>query len=204
MNLYICGDMMEKKSDHIFSYPPNLQELDLATLVNLYRERGEILKARAGNYVACAITKKLLKEAKSWFGLFYSQGAWDSLLTKSSDGYPLTEAEMNALGLVYSNRNEPPHREFVEKNIGVLPKLAYLIINDIKQFGFIKEDENGFLMIAPSGEKALQGIAKHMYGKPFTEEMLISFQQAHDVEVQPKGKRKSAARQKDADQTSLF
>ena len=106
------GFMMEKKSDHIFSYPPNLQELDLATLVNLYRERGEILKPQGqDNYVACAVTKKLLREAKSWFGLFYSQEAWDSLLTKNSGGYPLTEAEMNALGLVYSNRKEPPHRE---------------------------------------------------------------------------------------------
>lgn len=195
---------MEKKSDHIFSYPPNLQELDLATLVNLYRERGEILKARAGSYVACAITKKLLKEAKSWFGLFYSQDAWDSLLTKNSDGYPLTEAEMNALGLIYSSRKEPPHREFVEKNIGTLPKLAYLIINDIKQFGFIKEDENGFLKIAPSGEKALQGIARRMYGKPFTEEMLISHQTAHTVEPPSKEQKPRSARRKDEDQTSLF
>ncbi len=195
---------MEKKSDHIFSYPPNLQELDLATLVNLYRERGEVLKARAGQHVACAITKKLLREAKSWFGLFYSQEAWDSLLTKNSGGYPLTEAEMNALGLVYSNRKEPPHREFVEKNIGTLPKLAYLIINDIKQFGFIKEDENGFLTIAPSGEKALQGIVKRMYGKPFTEEMLISYREAHKVEPPSKEQKPRSARRKDQDQTSLF
>ena len=197
---------MKKKSDHIFSYPPNLQELDLATLVNLYRERGEVLKARAGHYVACVITRNLLREAKSWFGLFYSQDAWDSLLTKDSGGYPLTEAEMNALGLIYSNKKEPPHREFVEKNIGTLPKLAYLIINDIKQFGFIKEDENGFLMIAPSGEKALQGIARRMYGKPFTKEMLISHQQAHSVEPpsEPKKQGSRSARRKDEDQTSLF
>lgn len=195
---------MEKKSDHIFSYPPNLQELDLATLVNLYRERGEVLKARAGQYVACVITKKLLREAKSWFGLFYSQKAWDSLLTKNSGGYPLTEAEMNALGLIYSNRKEPQHREFVEKNIGTLPKLAYLIINDIKQFGFIKEDENGFLTIAPTGEKALQGIVKRMYGKPFTEEMLISYREAHKVEPASKEQKPRSARRKDQDQTSLF
>lgn len=195
---------MEKKSDHIFSYPPNLQELDLATLVNLYRERGEVLKARAGQYVACTITKKLLREAKSWFGLFYSQDAWDSLLTKNSGGYPLTEAEMNALGLVYSNRKEPPHREFVEKNIGTLPKLAYLIINDIKQFGFIKEDENGFLAIAPSGEKALQGIAKRVYGRSFTKEMLISYREAHTVESSSKENKSRSARRKDEDQTSLF
>ena len=195
---------MEKKSNHIFSYPPNLQELDLATLVNLYRERGEVLKARAGHYVACAVSKELLKEAKSWFGLFYSQEAWNSLLTKNSGGYPLTEAEMNALGLVYSNRKEPPHREFVEKNIGTLPKLAYLIINDIKQFGFIKEDENGFLMIAPSGEKALQGITKRVYGKPFTKEMLISHRESLSVKPPIKSKTSRSARGKDQDQTSLF
>jgi len=195
---------MEKKSDHIFSYPPNLQELDLATLVNLYRERGEVLKARAGQYVACVITKKLLREAKSWFGLFYSQEAWDSLLTKNSGGYPLTEAEMNALGLIYSNRSEPPHREFVEKNIGTLPKLAYLIINDIKQFGFIKEDENGFLEIAPSGEKALQGFSKRVYGKQFTKEMLISHRESHVVDPPSQNKTTRSSRKKDSDQTSLF
>ena len=196
---------MEKKSDHIFSYPPNLQELDLATLVNLYRERGEVLKARAGQYVACAISKELLREAKSWFGLFYSQDAWDSLLTKNSGGYPLTEVELNAFGLIYSNREEPPHREFVEKNIGTLPKLAYLIINDIKQFGFITEDESGFLKITQSGEKALQGISKRLYGRLFNKEMLISFQKAHTVDTESQEKRKSSTRQtKDADQTSLF
>ncbi|HKL16121.1 MAG TPA: hypothetical protein VJ915_10830 [Balneolaceae bacterium] len=195
---------MEKKSDHIFSYPPNLQELDLASLVNLYRERGEVLKARAGQYVACAITKELLREAKSWFGLFYSQDAWDSLLTKNSAGYPLTEAEMNALGLIYSNRSEPPHREFVEKNIGTLPKLAYLIINEIKQFGFIKEDKNGFLEIAPSGEKALQGVSKRVYGKQFTKEMLISHRESHVVDPPPQSKTSRSSRRKDKDQTSLF
>lgn len=195
---------MDKKSDHIFSYPPNLQELDLATLVNLYRERGEVLKAKAGGYVACAVTKKLLREAKSWFGLFYSQEAWDSLLTKNSGGYPLTEAEMNALGLIQVNREEPPHREYVEKNSGTLPKLAYLIINDIKQFGFIKEDESGFLTITPIGEKALQGIAKRIYSRKFSSEMLISFHSDPTEPEQPQPKKSHSTRRKDEDQTSLF
>lgn len=190
---------MEKKSNHIFSYPPNLQKLDLATLVNLYRERGEILKALAGNYVACAITKKLLKEAKSWFGLFYSQDAWDSLLTKNSGGYPLTEAEMNALGLIHVNREEPPHREYVEKNTGTLPKLAYLMINDIKQFGFIKEDQSGFLTITPTGEKALQGIARRVYGRTFTSEMLPSYRTDN-----PKTAVSAKKQKMDKDQISLF
>jgi len=173
---------MEKKPGHIFSYPPNLQELDLATMVTLYRGRGDVKKASSGNYIACTVTKKVLREAKEWFGLYYSQEAWDSLLTKNSKGYPLTEAELNALGLAASNADEPPHREFVEKNIGAIPKLAYLIINDIKQFGFITEDENGFLMITPQGERALQGISKRLYGKPFSPKMLV-VQQENETEV---------------------
>ncbi len=187
---------MEKKSDFIFSYPPNLQELDLATMVNLYRERGEPRKADPSGYIACAVTKKLLKEAKSWFGLYYSQSAWDSLLTKSSGGYPLTEAEMNALGLIFASTDEPPHREYVEKQIGVIPKLAYLILNDIKKFGFIREDDQGFLMITPSGERALQGIARRIYNKRFTPEMLVSYEEADSGQTSIRGKQ--------PDQKSLF
>ncbi|PKD43488.1 hypothetical protein [Rhodohalobacter barkolensis] len=167
---------MQKISDFIFSYPPNLQELDLATMVSMYRDRGEPRRAAPGKYLACAITKKLLKEAKWWFGLYYSQTAWDELLTKGSEGYPLTESELNLLGLIVVSE-EPPHREYVEKNIGILPKLAYLIVNDIKQFGFIQEDEHGFLRIAPRGEQALQGIARRIYGKRFMPEMLHAYHQ---------------------------
>lgn len=166
---------MQKISDFLFKYPPNLQELDLATMVSMYRARGEPRKAAPGKYLACAISRKLLKEAKWWFGLYYSQPAWDELLTKSSEGYPLTEAELNLLGLIVASRAEPPHREYVEKNIGVIPKLAYLIVNDIKQFGFILEDDQGFLRITPRGERALQGIARRLYGKRFTPEMLVAF-----------------------------
>lgn len=189
---------MEKKSDYLFSYPPNLQELDLATMVTMYRGRGDVKKATSGNYIACSVTKKVLREAKEWFGLYYSQDAWDSLLTKNSKGYPLTEAELNALGLASINSSDPPHREFVEKNIGTISKLAYLIINDIKQFGFITEDENGFLLITPQGERALQGIAKRVYGKPFSPEMLVS-QQDQKTELAA-GKSKKPGN----DQPSLF
>jgi len=167
---------MQKISDFVFSYPPNLQELDLATMVSMYRDRGEPRRAAPGKYLACAVTKKLIKEAKWWFGLYYSQSAWDELLTKGSGGYPLTEAELNALGLVVTSE-EPPHREYVEKNIGILPKLAYLIVNDIKQFGLIEEDNQGFLNITSSGEQALQGIARRIYGKRFIPEMLHAYHQ---------------------------
>lgn len=165
---------MQKKSDFIFTYPPNLQELDLATMVSMYRDRGEPRRAAPGKYLACAVTKKLLKEAKWWFGLYYSQAAWDQLITKNSEGYPLTEAELNLLGLIVTSE-EPPHREYVEKNIGTLPKLAYLIVNDIKQFGFIQEDEHGFLNTTSRGEQALQGISRRLYGKRFAPEMLHAY-----------------------------
>lgn len=166
---------MQKKSDFYFKYPPNLQELDLATMVSMYRARGEPRKAAPGKYLACTITHKLLKDAKWWFGLYYCQAAWDKLLTKSSEGYPLTEAELNVLGLITASESEPPHREHVEKNIGVIPKLAYLIVNDVKQFGFIQEDDQGFLRITPRGDRALQGIARRIYEKRFTPEMLVAY-----------------------------
>jgi hypothetical protein len=165
---------MQKKSNFIFAYPPNLRELDLATMVSMYRDRGEPRKASPGKYLACSVTKKLIRDAKWWFGLYYSQSAWDQLLTKGSEGYPLTEAELNALGLIAASE-EPPHREYVEQNIGVLSKLAYLILNDIKQFGFIEEDNGGFLTITGMGERALQGIARRLYEKRFSPEMLVAY-----------------------------
>lgn len=165
---------MQKTSDFIFKYPPNLQELDLATMVSMYRSRGEPRKAAAGKYLACAVSHKLLKDAKWWFGLYYSQAAWDQLLTKSSEGYPLTETEMNVLGLIAASE-EPPHREYVEKNVGVISKLAYLIVSDLKQFGFITEDDQGFLHINSRGDRALQGITRRLYGKRFSPEMLHAY-----------------------------
>ncbi|NBB77487.1 MAG: hypothetical protein GVY02_08925 [Bacteroidetes bacterium] len=166
---------MQKVSEFIFTYPPNLQELDLATMVSMYRDRGEPRRAAPGKYLACSVTHKLLKNAKWWFGLYYSQYAWDSLLTKHSEGFPLTEAELNLLGLIVASGDEPPHREFVEENIGVTGKLAYLIVNDVRDFGFIHEDEHGYLYITQNGEKALQGVCRRIYGKRFVPEMLDIF-----------------------------
>jgi hypothetical protein len=185
---------MHKRSDFVFKYPPNLQELDLATMVSMYRDRGEPRKAAPGKYLACAVSHKLLKEAKWWFGLYYSQSAWDDLLTKGSEGYPLTEAELNLLGLVIASE-EPPHREYVEKNIGTLPKLAYLIVNDIKQFGFLQEDEHGYLRITPRGERALQGISRRLYEKRFTPEMLVAYHESESLQRED---------QQRSDQATLF
>jgi len=189
---------MEKRSDYHFKYPPNIHELDLATMVSMYRARGEPRKATPGKYLACTVTRNLMKEGKWWFGLYYSQRAWDSLLTKGSEGYPLTEAELNVLGLVHAEGKEHPHREYIEKNCGAIPKLAYLIVNDLKQFGFLLEDETGFLAITPRGEKALQGICKRIYEKRFNLEMLTGFGGRADDDPGRSGSYRSS------EQTSLF
>lgn len=163
---------MEKIADNYFSYPPNLHELDLATLVSMYRDRGIPKKAKPGEYFACTVTNKLIKEGKWWFGRYYSQKAWDDTLTKGCEGYPLTEVELNVLGLVYTADNEARRRDYVEQNSGAVSKLAYMIVNDLKEYGFLTLDDQERLLITPRGEKALQGIAKKVYGKKFKAEML--------------------------------
>lgn len=163
---------MEKRTEHYFRYPPNIHELDLATMVNMYRSRGEPRRAGPGEYLACSVTRHLMKEGKWWFGLYYSQNAWDSLLTRGSGGYPLTDVELSLMGMVKLAGDEPLHRDFTEKNCGTIPKLAYLIVNDLKQFGFLIESETGFLTMSSSGEQALQGICRRLYGKRFTPDML--------------------------------
>lgn len=194
----IPATTMEKRSEYYFKYPPNIHELDLATMVSMYRARGEPKKAAPGKYLACTVTRNLLKEGKWWFGLYYSQKAWDSMLTKGSEGYPLTEAELNILGLVIAHREDPPHREYTEKNCGVIPKLAYLVVNDLKQFGFLIENENGFLTITPRGEKALQGICRRIYEKRFSLDMLTGITPKDGDEIPGTG------RQRGSEQTSLF
>ncbi|MBN2732786.1 MAG: hypothetical protein JXR26_10190 [Balneolaceae bacterium] len=163
---------MQKKSHIHFSYPPNLHELDLATLVSMYRERGIPKKAKAGEYFGCALTQRMIKDGKWWFGRHYSQKAWDELLTKSCEGYPLTEVELNVLGLAMIAEGEPPKRDYVEQNSGAISKLAYMIVNDLKEYGFLSIDDQERLMITPRGEKALQGIARRIYDKKFSAAML--------------------------------
>jgi ribosomal protein S19E (S16A) len=83
----------------------------------------------------------------------------------------------------------------VEKNIGTLPKLAYLIVNDIKQFGFLQEDEHGYLRITPRGERALQGISRRLYEKRFTPEMLVAYHESESLQRED---------QQRSDQATLF
>lgn len=189
---------MEKKSNLYFSYPPNLHELDLATLVSMYRERGIPKKARPGDYFACTVTQKLIKEGKWWFGRYFSQQAWDELLTKSCEGYPLTDVELNVLGMALAADGNPPQRDFAEQHCGAVSKLAYMIVNDLKEFGFLSIDDQERLMITPRGEKALQGIARRLYEKKFSPEMLLINQ---GNIVRPVIEQ---ARKKDNEQASLF
>lgn len=190
---------MEKKSQNHFSYPPNLHELDLATLVSMYRDRGIPKKAKPGEYFACAVTHKLIKEGKWWFGLYYSQDAWNELLTKSCEGYPLTEVEMNVLGMAHAAGDEPPRRDYAEQNCGAINKLAYMIVNDLKEFGFLSIDDQDRLLITPRGEKALQGLARRIYDKKFNPDMLLVNREAV---VNPTIER--AKKKEDNEQASLF
>ena len=164
---------MFTRSDLYFQYPPNLNILDLATLVSMYRSRGEPRRAQPGEYLGCAKSLKLVKEAKWWFGLYYSQSSWDHMLTKDSKGYPLTPVELNVLGLTGLADDKMSQRTFVENNSGAIPKLVYMVVNDLKVFEFIDESEEGFLQITKDGEKALNGIARRMYEKKFVPEMLL-------------------------------
>ena len=166
-------------------------------MVSMYRSRGEPRKAPSGSYFACSISQRLLKEGKWWFGLYYSQKTWDALITKGSEGYPLTNIELIILGLVFASEDEAPHREYVEKNAGVTEKLAYLIVNDMISFGFLNEDESGFLQMTPRGERALHGIARRIYEKRFMPEMLSDTPVYEEPKIEQ-------AQKKDREQTSLF
>jgi len=85
----------------------------------------------------------------------------------------------------------------VEKQSGVTEKLAYLIVNDLRSFGFLDEDDSGFVRITPRGEKALHGIARRIYEKRFLPEMLKTYTPSDEPEIEQ-------AQKEDLDQTSLF
>lgn len=189
---------MDQKNKY-FRYPDNLNILDLATLVSMYRSRGEPVKAASGEYYACAETRKLVKEAKFWFGLYYSQTAWNQYLTPDSRGYPLTDVEMNILARVlYPPEDNAALRSQVEESLDIVPQLAFLIINDLKQFGFLQEDEGTRLNITSAGELALQGIASRVYQKPFSPDMF------RKGKAYPKKPEMERAKKSPDSQTRLF
>ena len=146
--------------------------LDLASLVSMYRDRGKPVKAPSGEYFACTETRQLIKEAKYWFGLYYSQKAWDEYLTPNSGGYPLTDVEMEILaGVRFPSGEGAVLRSEVEQSLDIVSQLAFLIVNDLKHFGFLEEDEAQYLYITEEGEAALKGVASRIFDKPFTPEM---------------------------------
>ena len=185
-----------KKNPKYFQYPPNLNSLDLANIISLYRSRGEPANAGPGEYFGCASTFRLIKKAKTWFGLHYSQQAWDALLSKGSLGYPLTEVEMNILGMACMPPEEDIDRNYIENKCGAMVQLAFLIVNDLKQFGFLKEAEGGKLSITADGEKALNGIAQRLYDKRFSPDMLLVNSSSNPTIAQ--------ARKKENNQKDLF
>lgn len=191
--------LVTRRSNHIFTYPPNIQVLDLATMVAMYRERGDIKKAKPGEYLACSANGKLLKEAKCWFGRFYSQSAWDDLLTKNSLGYPLTEVEFNVMGLVKTPPFHPISKEFIEQHCGAPQQLSYMIIQDLKKFGFLEETESG-LEITVAGEKALDGVARRLFEINYIPEMLMIATHEKFNEWYKSGNKEK----KSPDQISLF
>lgn len=187
-----------EKSDLSFRYPTNLNILDLASLVGMYRNRGMPVKADPGSHFCCAQTHRLVKEAKNWFNLQYCQAGWDNLLTPNCKGYPLTNVEFNILGVVHSMPKSEVNREVLESSCGVVSQLAYIIINDLRGFNFIEEDEFGHFELTFDGEKALQGFAKRVYEKRFSPDMLII---QRNVLVAPKIEK---AKKSNDDQISLF
>lgn len=164
---------MIKRSEFVFHYPSNLHQFDLATLVSLYRSRGEPVRAPVGELFGCPVTHRLMKEAKRWFGITYSQHAWDQLLTKDAKGYPLTEVEMNVMGLAVGYPGLPNTRDFIERNSGSTSQLVFMVINDLRAFGFVDEDEAGVVTLSADGEDALNGIARRIYEKKFLPDMLL-------------------------------
>lgn len=163
------SDLIRKTT---FVYPPNLHELDLASMVTMYRSRGEPRKAAPGKMLACALTKELIREGKWWFGLYYSQSSWDSLLTKNAKGVPMTPTEFLAMGKIATSQ-EPVYREFLEVQLDVSPKLSYLLLNDLKQFGFVLEDPQSVLTLSLDGEKALDGLSRRLFEKRFQPDLLF-------------------------------
>jgi hypothetical protein len=120
------------------------------------------------------------------------------MLTKSCEGYPLTEVELNILGLVMAANNEPSKRDYVEQHSNTIPKLAYMIVDDLTKYDFLSLDDHSRLMITPRGEKALEGIAHRIYSRKFSADMLaVSRDKSSNLTIE-------RAPKKEDEQTDLF
>lgn len=155
----------------VLRYPPNIETLDLALLVHYYRNRGEPARAKAGEYFTCSASMELVKDARRWFGVYYSLDSWEKMLTPHCEGYPVTQAEMNILGLAHSPHENSTTKDHILSFTGLGKQLGQLIIKDIIQFGFLIEDDIG-LTISRKGERVLHGFCQRVYGKNFSPEFL--------------------------------
>lgn len=173
--VYDTGDqisLMPPKSPY-FQYPPNINMLDLATIVSLYRSRGEPYKVEPGEIIACAGEKKIIKQSKTWFGLHYSQSAWDEMLTEGSEGFPLTEVEFNILGMVYTPVSKQQNKEFIEQHCGIISQMAFMIFSDLRHYEFIKQDDDLSYGLTTKGEEALEGLSWRLYDCEYNEDLLL-------------------------------
>lgn len=148
------------------SYPGNLQSLDLATMVHLFRNRGEPRRAAGGDYFFCVNSLDLVKEARNWFGVHIGIQAWDRMMTPHSNGYPLTAVEIRLLGSIRYCEGQCRPRSDLESEAEVHPQLLSLIIRDLIQFGFLT-DEDSLLRVSADGERALHGYSRHYFGKTY-------------------------------------
>lgn len=171
----LCLILMPVKQP-FFQYPPNINMLDLATIVSLYRSRGEPYKAAPGEIIACAHEKKIIKQSKTWFGLHFSQTAWDEMLTDGSEGFPLTEAEFNILGMVYTPVSPEQDKEYIEQHCGIISQMAFMIFGDLRQYGFIEQedDEVPEFGLTTKGKEALEGLSWRLYESEYSEDLLLA------------------------------
>lgn len=165
----------------LFEYPPNIGMLDLATIVSLYRSRGKPYKAAPGEIIACAREKKVIRQSKTWFGLHYSQEAWDEMLTDGSEGFPLTEAEFNILGMVYTPVHPGQDRSYIEHHCGIIPRMAFMIFGDLRDYHFIEQEDadedddeqEPVFGLTTKGMDALEGLSQRLYQQEYSEALLL-------------------------------
>lgn len=200
---------MAKVTDYeeevFFQYPGNIGDVELASMILLYRSRGEVVKATPSTFFCCSLENRLIKQAKDWFGKSYSQSAWDRMLTNGSKGYPLTPHEMHLLG--YAATKKPNHQFYLRNEVSrylQLPEsFCYVLMNDLEQFGFLQQGEQQQMLITDEGEKALQGISRRIFKKRYREEFLPHIS-GEILPENPSKLSKSASKSGSRQQSSLF
>lgn len=186
-----------------FQYPVNMSQIELASLILMYRGRGEVIKASPSSFLCCALENRLIKQAKSWFGKVYSQEAWDRMLSPDALGYPLTPLELHILGYASQTQgNQTYTRDVVDRYLDLPPSFGYVLINDLISFGFLQANDN-YLLITELGEKAMNGLSRRLYKKRYKQDMLPHIS-GHILPVYHKSPKKSVNDKEGKSQASLF